>query len=89
MAELAGKRAVLTGSTRGIGLAVAAQLAAAGTEGVAALINGQVFDLEARFHPWLWYTAPLLGAVIVALSGLLSTRRIQQVSPAVALRETA
>ncbi|MFZ5841976.1 MAG: ABC transporter permease [Pseudomonadota bacterium] len=68
---------------------LAGLLAAAGTEGVAALINGQVFDLEARFHPWLWYTAPLLGAVIVALSGLLSTRRIQQVSPAVALRETA
>lgn len=67
---------------------LAGLLAAAGTEGVAALINGQVFDLEARFHPWLWLSAPLIGAVIVAGSGTLATRRIQQVSPAVALRET-
>ena len=68
---------------------LAGLLAAGGTEGVAALVNMQVFDLEARFHPWLWLVAPVVGAIVVAFSGALATRRIQQVSPAVALRETA
>ncbi|NQD38778.1 FtsX-like permease family protein [Permianibacter sp. IMCC34836] len=68
---------------------LAGLLAAGGTEGVAALINDQVFDLSARFHPWLWWVSPLIGMVIVASAGTLATRRIQQVSPAIALRETA
>jgi putative ABC transport system permease protein len=68
---------------------LAGLLAAGGTEGVAALINDQVFDLPARFHPWLWLISPLVGMAVVAFSGTLATRRIQQVSPAVALRETA
>ncbi len=67
---------------------LAGLLAAGGTEGVAALINDQVFDLPARFHPWLWLAAPLVGVLVVAFSGTLATRRIQHVSPAIALRET-
>jgi len=68
---------------------LAGLLSAFGTEAVAALINAQVFDLPASFHPWLWLLAPLVGMVVVAGSGTLATRRIQQVSPAIALRETA
>jgi len=67
---------------------MAGLLASAGTEAVSWMISQQLFDLEAKFHPWLWLACPVLGMLVVTISGLWTTRKISRVAPAIALRES-
>lgn len=51
-----------------------------------ALIADRLFDLPARLHPWLWLALPAAGALLVGLSGWLTTRHITRVPPMQSLR---
>jgi putative ABC transport system permease protein len=51
-----------------------------------ALIADRLFDLPARLHPWLWLALPAAGALMVGMSGWLTTRHITQVPPMQSLR---
>lgn len=51
------------------------------------LIAQRLFDLPVRLHPWLWLVLPLSGALLVSLSGWLTTRHITRVPPMQSLRD--
>ena len=67
----------------------AGTLAAAGAETVAWLVQTQLMELPFRVHPQLWLTGPLAGAVIAALLGVFTCRRVVDTPPVVVLRELA
>ena len=68
---------------------LAGLLASACAEIAMALIAHRLFDLPVRLHPWLWLALPLAGALLVGLSGWLTTRHITRVPPMQSLRELA
>jgi putative ABC transport system permease protein len=51
-----------------------------------ALIADRLFDLPARLHPWLWLMLPTAGALLVGMSGWLTTRHITRVPPMQSIR---
>ncbi|MDQ1314979.1 MAG: putative transport system permease protein [Pseudomonadota bacterium] len=51
-----------------------------------ALIADRLFDLPVRPHPWLWLTLPVAGALLVGVSGWLTTRHITRVPPMQSIR---
>ncbi|MFN3543661.1 MAG: ABC transporter permease [Thiobacillus sp.] len=65
---------------------LAGLLASVCAEIAMALIADRLFDLPARLHPWLWFALPMAGALLVGLSGWLTTRHITQVPPMQSLR---
>ncbi len=67
----------------------AGTLAAAGAETVAWLVQTRLMDLAFRVHPLLWLLGPLAGAVIAALLGVFTCRRVVDTPPVVVLRELA
>lgn len=65
---------------------LAGLLASACAEIAMALIANRLFDLPLRLHPWLWLVLPLGGALLVGLSGWLTTRHITRVPPMQSIR---
>lgn len=61
-------------------------IGAIGAEVTVALLQSQAFDLPARAHPWVWVLGPLLGAVLIAGVGMLSTRSLINTPPMLVLR---
>ncbi len=45
-----------------------------------------VFELPLRFHPWIWLTAPLAGALFIGVLGVLRTRGLIRTPPMQSLR---
>ncbi len=66
---------------------LAGLLAAIGTEIIAYLLYTQAFELEYRFKWQVWLAAPLLGALLIGLAGVIGTRSVLQRSPSGILRE--
>ena len=66
---------------------LAGLLASACAEIAMALISDRLFELPARVHPWLWLALPLAGALLVGMSGWLTTRHITRVPPMQSIRE--
>jgi putative ABC transport system permease protein len=65
---------------------LAGLLASACAEIAMALISDRLFELPARLHPWLWLALPLAGALLVGMSGWLTTRHITHVPPMQSIR---
>ncbi|MCD6704944.1 MAG: ABC transporter permease [Thiobacillus sp.] len=65
---------------------LAGLLASACAELAMALIADRLFDLPLRPHPWLWLALPLAGALLVGMSGWLTTRHITRVPPMQSIR---
>jgi putative ABC transport system permease protein len=61
-------------------------LAAFAASGVGWLLARQVFNLSYHVDPWLWLAGAGAGTLLVALSGLLTTRRVINQPPLVTLR---
>jgi putative ABC transport system permease protein len=51
-----------------------------------ALIAERLFELPLRLHPWLWLALPTAGALLVGMSGWLTTRHITRVPPMQSIR---
>ena len=68
---------------------LAGLLASACAETAMALIAQRLFELPLRPHPWLWLVLPPAGALLVGMSGWLTTRHITRVSPMRLIRELA
>jgi putative ABC transport system permease protein len=67
--------------------ALAGLLASACAEIAMAMIANRLFELPVRLHPWLWLALPLAGALLVGMSGWLTTRHITRVPPMQSIRE--
>jgi len=65
---------------------LAGLLASACAEIAMALIANRLFELPLRLHPWLWLVLPLAGALLVGMSGWLTTRHITRVPPMQSIR---
>ncbi|MGA9163143.1 MAG: FtsX-like permease family protein, partial [Thiobacillus sp.] len=65
---------------------LAGLLASACAEIAMALIAHRLFELPVRLHPWLWLALPAAGALLVGLSGWLTTRHITRVPPMQSIR---
>ena len=66
---------------------LAGLLASVCAEIAMALIAERLFDLPLRLHPWLWLALPTAGALLVGMSGWLTTRHITRVPPMQSIRE--
>ncbi|HEX5055810.1 MAG TPA: FtsX-like permease family protein [Gammaproteobacteria bacterium] len=60
---------------------LAGTMAAGGGEAIAGALYHYVFKIDARWHAWLWFGAPLLGILLVVPAGLWGTRRVTRVAP--------
>ncbi len=65
---------------------LAGLLASVCAEVAMALIAERLFDLPPRLHPWLWLALPTAGALLVGMSGWLTTRHITRVPPLQSIR---
>jgi putative ABC transport system permease protein len=65
---------------------LAGLLASVCAEIAMALIAERLFDLPLRLHPWLWLALPAAGALLVGMSGWLTTRHITRVPPMQSIR---
>ncbi|MHB1144399.1 MAG: ABC transporter permease [Thiobacillus sp.] len=65
---------------------LAGLLASVCAEIAMALIAERLFELPLRLHPWLWLALPLAGALLVGMSGWLTTRHITRVPPMQSIR---
>ena len=65
---------------------LAGLLASVCAEIAMALIADRLFDLPVRLHPWLWLALPVAGALLVGMSGWLTTRHITRVPPMQSIR---
>lgn len=65
---------------------LAGLLASVCAEIAMALIAERLFDLPLRPHPWLWLALPAAGALLVGMSGWLTTRHITRVPPMQSIR---
>jgi putative ABC transport system permease protein len=66
---------------------LAGLLASVCAEIAMALIAARLFELPLRIHPWLWLALPTAGALLVGMSGWLTTRHITRVPPMQSIRE--
>ena len=67
--------------------AIAGLIAGAGAEVLLYVVQTQIFDLAASWHPELWALGVLAGIVIITLLGLLRSREIITVPPLQSLRQ--
>ena len=65
---------------------LAGLLAVAGAELSVALLQTQVFELQAFFHPRLWILGPLAGGLVVIAVGLFGARDLVSTPPMRVLR---
>ena len=66
--------------------AFAGVVAVFGAELTVAVLQDQVFELDARLHPWVWPIGPLAGAIIIVLVGLFGARSLVNSPPMMVLR---
>ncbi|MEM7002287.1 MAG: FtsX-like permease family protein [Pseudomonadota bacterium] len=66
--------------------AFAGVVAVVGAELTVAMLQGQVFDLEVRAHPWIWPVGPIVGGLVIAFVGMLGARRLINSPPMQVLR---
>ena len=86
---LGGTRLLIGGSLAAEFVALgcfAGVVAVFGAEVTVALLQSQVFELKVAVHPWIWLAGPLIGALIVALVGLLGSRSLVSSPPMSVLR---
>ncbi len=69
--------------------AFAGVVAAVGAELTTWILTTQVFALPGSVHPWVWMVGPVVGLVVVAVCGVLSTRSLVHSPPILVLRELA
>jgi putative ABC transport system permease protein len=65
----------------------AGALAALGAETVAWFVQARLMELAFRVHPLVWVLGPVAGAVVAALLGAFTCRRVVDTPPVVVLRE--
>ncbi|MEX2468814.1 MAG: FtsX-like permease family protein [Pseudohongiellaceae bacterium] len=61
-------------------------IATVGAEASLYYLQEEIFEQDFSLHYWVWLAGPLLGLVIIATLGVLSTRRVVSVSPLTVLR---
>ncbi|WOG27760.1 ABC transporter permease [Endozoicomonas sp. 8E] len=61
-------------------------MAVVGTEICSGWLNVQVFELSWQPAIWLWFTLPIVSALLIGLSGWLGIRRVIRQSPGVVLK---
>ncbi|NCF44844.1 MAG: ABC transporter permease, partial [Proteobacteria bacterium] len=86
---LGGTRALIGGSLTAEFLVLgsfAGIVAVCGAELVVAMLQSQVFDLQAEAHPWIWLLGPVAGALIITLVGLAGSRSLIDTPPMNVLR---
>ena len=66
--------------------ALAGLLAAAGSEVSLFVLQREVFQLQASWHPWSFVAGPVIGIVIIGGLGLLATRTVLTTPPLLVLR---
>jgi len=66
---------------------VAGLIATIGAELSVAVLQTQVFELDAKLHLWLWVAGPLAGLFTVTLVGMFGTRHLVASPPIMVLRE--
>ncbi|MGB2481880.1 MAG: ABC transporter permease [Pseudomonadales bacterium] len=69
--------------------AFAGLLAALGSEMTVFGLEREIFELSYSPTPWLWVLGPILGAVLIAMVGMLATRKVLDQSPVTVLRGLA
>lgn len=65
---------------------IAGLIATIGAEASLYYLQQEVFQQDFSFHYWVWPLGPLLGMLIIAGLGILSTRGVVQISPLNVLR---
>ena len=65
---------------------MAGLLASAGAELSVAMLQRYMFDLPFSMHPWLWYTGPLVGGLLVGSLGVGYSRKAVVQPPLEVLR---
>lgn len=68
-----------------IGL-IAGIIATLGAEGSLYYLQTQVFQQEFSLHYWVWLAGPLIGMGVIAVLGVMATRRVVNTSPLTVLR---
>jgi putative ABC transport system permease protein len=68
-----------------IGL-IAGIIATLGAEGSLFYLQTQVFQQEFNLHYWVWLAGPLTGMGVIAVLGVMATRRVVNTSPLTVLR---
>lgn len=68
-----------------IGL-IAGIIATLGAEGSLYYLQTQVFQQEFTLHYWVWLAGPLTGMGVIAVLGVMATRRVVNTSPLTVLR---
>lgn len=69
--------------------AFAGVVAAVGAELTTWVLTTEVFALPGSLHPWVWIAGPLIGVVVIAACGIISTRSLVKSPPILVLRELA
>ena len=59
---------------------------ALGAELLDAMLQIQVFELQAQAHPWIWMLGPVAGALIITVVGLAGSRSLIDTPPMNVLR---
>ena len=86
---LGGTRALIGGSLTAEFLVLgtfAGIVAVFGAELVVAMLQMQVFRMDAEAHPWIWLLGPSAGALIITIVGLLGSRSLIDTPPMSVLR---
>jgi putative ABC transport system permease protein len=84
----AGRRLILSSlciEFAGIGL-MAGLIATFGAEGSLYYLQTQVFQQDFTLHYWAWLAGPLTGMGVIAVLGVMATRRVVNTSPLTVLR---
>lgn len=68
-----------------IGL-VAGVIATVGAEASLYYLQTRVFQQEFGLHYWVWLAGPVLGMLVIALLGVMATRKVVNTSPLTVLR---
>ncbi|MBL4583355.1 MAG: FtsX-like permease family protein [Pseudomonadales bacterium] len=68
---------------------IAGTLAALGAEVTLYMLQTRIFLIEYAAHPMLWIAGPLVGAILIGVTGTLVSYRVVKVPPITILRELA
>lgn len=66
---------------------LAGMLAVWMSEAIAWILYERIFDIPFRFHAWIWWAVPSIGAALTGLAGYWGTREVLRRSPVSVFRE--